>query len=317
LKVGAVVIGRNEASRLVECLQSVLAQTPLIVYADSGSTDGSCAVAAGLGVPVIALSPDQPFSAARGRNEGAERLLTLHPDCEAIQFVDGDCILQDDWIDHASAELLRRPDAAIVCGRRFEAHPSASLYNTMCDREWDTPVGQSDACGGDFIVRTAAWSSIGGFNPNLTAGEEPELAGRLRARGWKVWRIENKMTEHDMRMTRFRDWWIRCRRGGFGYAQVWSSTSKLPTRLYARQLASALAWSAILPALTILVVALSGNAWALLMLPALWTLQFARIALRGSGDNAIAIAALTMLAKVPESIGALRFFLGLNHAPSK
>lgn len=315
--MGAVVIGRNEGSRLVDCLQSVLAQTPFVVYADSGSTDGSCAVAKELGVAVVVLSPDRPFSAARGRNEGAKRLLTLHPDCEAIQFVDGDCILQTGWIDHGAAELARRPDAAVVCGRRFEAHPSASLYNAMCDREWDTPVGRSDACGGDFIVRTAAWNSIGGFNPRLSAGEEPELAGRLRARGWQVWRIGNEMTEHDMKMTRFRQWWVRCRRGGFGYAQVWSSTSNLPTRLYGRQLTSALAWSTILPVLTIMVAVLSGKAWALLTLPALWVVQFARIALRLSGDRAYAVAALTMLAKVPESIGALRFFLGFNHAPSK
>src|SRR3982751_2376145 len=107
--VGAVVIGRNEGSRLADCLQSVLAQTRLVVYADSGSTDGSCAVAKELGVPVISLSPDRPFNAARGRNEGARKLLTLYPGCEAIQFVDGDCILQMDWIKHGSADLARRP----------------------------------------------------------------------------------------------------------------------------------------------------------------------------------------------------------------
>jgi hypothetical protein len=39
--VGAVAIGRNEGDRLEKCLESVFAATERVVYADSGSTDGS------------------------------------------------------------------------------------------------------------------------------------------------------------------------------------------------------------------------------------------------------------------------------------
>ena len=45
--VGVVVIGRNEGERLRRCLESVRDAARAIVYVDSGSTDGSVALAAG------------------------------------------------------------------------------------------------------------------------------------------------------------------------------------------------------------------------------------------------------------------------------
>ena len=42
VKVGVVVIGRNEGERLKRCLASILAQHQgPVVYVDSGSSDGS------------------------------------------------------------------------------------------------------------------------------------------------------------------------------------------------------------------------------------------------------------------------------------
>ena len=44
-QIGCVVIGRNEGQRLVRCLESLLGRVAHIVYVDSGSTDGSVAMA--------------------------------------------------------------------------------------------------------------------------------------------------------------------------------------------------------------------------------------------------------------------------------
>ena len=41
--LGAVVIGRNEGARLERCLDSLQGTVACIVYADSGSEDGSVA----------------------------------------------------------------------------------------------------------------------------------------------------------------------------------------------------------------------------------------------------------------------------------
>ena len=196
----------------------------------------------------------------------------------------------------------------MVVGRRFEAHPQASIYNQMCDREWDTPVGEASECGGDALVRCKAFDEVGGYRAELQAGEEPEMTSRMRAAGWKIWRINSPMTEHDARMVSLGQWWRRAQRGGYGYAQVWSVTGRLPKRLYERQLSSAIFWAIVLPAATLFAAIVLNWPILLLALPALYGLQLIRIAREHQG-NRWTRAALTLLAKVPESLGAARFLL--------
>lgn len=217
-RVGAVIIGRNEGARLLACLDSFPDWVRPLVYVDSGSTDGSVAAARAAGAEVMALDMSQPFTAARARNAGFARMRELGtPDF--VQFVDGDCRIQPGWIEAAEAFLASRPEVAVVCGRRREIRPDASVWNRLCDAEWDTPVGEARACGGDALMRVDAVAGVGGYDPSLIAGEEPELCVRLRQAGWKVWRIDREMTLHDAAMTRVGQWWKRTRRGGHAFAE--------------------------------------------------------------------------------------------------
>ena len=117
--VDAVVIGRNEEARLEQCLLSLEPQVDRIIYVDSGSTDGSLKIAYRLADKVISLDPSEHFTAARGRNAGFEVVLNLSPQAEFVQFVDGDCTVNINWISNAKAFLNENPDYAIVCGRRL------------------------------------------------------------------------------------------------------------------------------------------------------------------------------------------------------
>src|SRR5690349_3423440 len=110
---GIVVIGRNEGERLRACLGSVMGAGVPVVYVDSGSTDGSPALAASAGALVLELDPAQEFSAARARNEGFQRLADAVPGLSKVQFVDGDCDLVPGWLDRGIAELTARPDLVI------------------------------------------------------------------------------------------------------------------------------------------------------------------------------------------------------------
>ncbi|MEO9123976.1 MAG: glycosyltransferase, partial [Microcoleus sp.] len=202
-QIGLVAIGRNEGVRLEACLQSAIDKVALVVYVDSGSTDGSLELARSLGADTVELDLSTPFTAARARNEGFARLLELAPDIEFVQFVDGDCEVVDGWLDRAQRELTACPDVAAVCGRRRERYPEATIYNQLCDIEWDTPVGETKACGGDSMMRSAAFEQVEGFNPTLIAGEEPELCVRLRQKDWKIIRLDAEMTLHDAQMTSF------------------------------------------------------------------------------------------------------------------
>jgi len=227
------------------------------------------------------------------------------PTADHLLFVDGDCLIDPAWVSTAAAFLEKNENVAVACGRRREAHPEASFYNGVIDREWDTPVGPADACGGDALVRVNAFEAVGGFRSELVAGEEPEFCARLRAVGWQVWRLDAPMTEHDAAIHNVGQWMRRAMRSGFGYAQVWNST-----RLYAREIMSALGWVVALPLVVLLVAFLAGDARFLWLIPAAYAPQIARIAVRGGHDAyAWKYALLVMTAKVGEAIGVFRYLV--------
>src|SRR5262245_59959307 len=89
-ELGVVVIGRNEGKRLRRCLRSLRA-AEMVIYVDSGSTDGSPEWVRAQRAEVVALDMTTPFTAARARNAGWRRLREMAPYCRYVQFVDGDC----------------------------------------------------------------------------------------------------------------------------------------------------------------------------------------------------------------------------------
>ena len=251
-----------------------------VIYADSGSTDNSMQVAEQFGARVLSLDAGIPFTAARARNEGFMLLKDLEPAIRFVQFIDGDCELDGGWLEAAADFIDRRNDVAVVCGRRREQHPTASVYNRLCDIEWETPVGEAKACGGDSLMRVMAFESVGGFRPDLMAGEEPELCLRLRQAGWKIWRLDAEMTRHDAAMTRFSQWWLRTVRFGYGTTFVVQLHRRSPMAIGKRELARSVFWGGLLPVLIGSSALMHPVAlWALIIYP----LQICRIAItRGS-----------------------------------
>jgi len=297
--IAAIVIGRNEGARLIACLDSLAGRASRVIYVDSGSTDGSRDAAAARGAEVVALDMRQPFTAARARNAGLARLTGAGPPPAYVQFLDGDCSLQPGWLDTARAFLDDNPAVAVACGRRRERHPAASVYNRLIDAEWDTPVGRARSCGGDALMRVAALQAVGGFDPDLIAGEEPELCVRLRAKGWEIWRLDAEMTLHDAAMTRFGQWWQRTRRGGYAFAEGAALHGAPPERHCVPNLRRLILWGMVLPLVTVLGVVVTP--WALVLL-LVWPAQVLRLRLRGLPWYR---AVFLTLSKLPEAQGAL------------
>lgn len=300
--VAAVVIGRNEGARLIAALTALHGRVARIIYVDSGSTDGSIAAARDLGAEVVALDMARPFTAARARNAGFARLAGDPP--AFVQFIDGDCLLDPGWLPRAVAAMKANPDWGAVAGRRREIHPERSVYNRLCDAEWDTPVGPARAIGGDALIRYDALARIGGYRDSLIAGEEPEMCVRLRAAGWHIHRLPHEMTRHDADMTRLGQWWRRTRRAGFAFAEGAALHGAPPERHWRAETRRALIWGALLPALAV--------AGAILLHPAFILLLTAYPAqmLRLSRRMDPARAAFTVLGKIPEAMGAIEYHLG-------
>lgn len=306
--IAVVVIGRNEGQRLVDCLTSLGTHAHCTVYVDSGSTDGSSAAARRMGAHVVDLDMRQPFSAARARNAGLYEVIARWPDTDFIQFVDGDCIVHPEWIETATRFMASRPDVAGVFGRRRERNLDHSIYNRLCDREWDGTPGAALECGGDVFVRVNALRSVGGYRSSLIAGEEPELCVRLRLQGWVIWRLPNEMTLHDANLTTIGQWWKRNKRAGHAFAEVASMHWNSPQGIWKRSLLRAVFWGGLLP-----MIVLVGAAFhpAALFLLALYPLQVARIAGRDRfSTDGWQRGWYAMLGKFAEFQGAMRWFAG-------
>jgi GT2 family glycosyltransferase len=305
--VGVVAIGRNEGERLRLCLRSAIKHAACVIYVDSGSSDGSVALARGLGSDAVELDMHIPFTAARARNAGFERLRETAPKLRYVQFVDGDCEIVDGWIEQAATFLDMHGDVAVVCGRRRERFPERSVYNWLCDIEWDTPTGAARACGGDALIRADALQQVGGYRADVIAGEEPELCVRLRAAGWRIWRLGHEMTLHDAAMTRFGQWWRRALRSGYAYALGAHLHGAPPERHCVWPSRRAWLLGLVLP-LACLAIGFVFHPWGWLI----WLIYPLHILqkiwfLRGSlGDRAL-LASYYVLARFPEGLGQLKF----------
>ncbi len=216
--IDCVIIGVNAAATLARCLDSVLAShyppdRLRLYYVDGGSTDDSLAIAARYPqVQVIALQPRYP-TPGLGRNAGWRQ-----GQAPLVQFLDSDTILHPNWLARGSAAL--QDGVGAVCGRRQELHPEATVFNYLADLEWNGPPGESEAFGGDVLIRREVLEQTGGYDEELVGGEDPELSQRVRQLGYKIIQLDVPMTGHDIAMTRVSQYWRRAYRTGYGFAAV-------------------------------------------------------------------------------------------------
>jgi GT2 family glycosyltransferase len=309
--IGIVAIGRNEGERLRRCLLALGPRVRDAVYVDSGSTDGSVALARAAGTAVVELARDQPFTAARARNAGFAALAE-RSHREFVQFVDGDCELAPEWLAAATAAMRADQRLAVVFGRRRERHRSDSRWNRLCDLEWDVPIGEALACGGDALMRTAAFRTVGGYDGERIAGEEPDLCRRLRAAGWRIRRIDAPMTTHDAAMRHVGQWWRRSVRAGYVEAEGVAEHGRSYERWRAAR--SNLFWVVALPVtvVAVIVAAAASGVWllavaaiatALALHAVAWLRIFTRSRARWGNADARLWATFCLLGKWPATQG--------------
>jgi cellulose synthase/poly-beta-1,6-N-acetylglucosamine synthase-like glycosyltransferase len=271
--VSVVVIGRNEGGRLERCLAYVAAmQQPNFdietIYVDSGSSDGSVALAQQFGAQVIVLNPPRP-TAALGRNAGWQAAAG-----EIVLFLDGDTVLHPEFVA-GSLIAFDNPAVAVVWGHRRETLATHSLYNRVLDLDWIYPPGETAFCGGDALFRRSTLEATGGYDGTLIAGEEPELCRRILALGQRILHVDRPMTGHDLGITRFAQYWRRAARAGHAYAEV-SARFALTTEPFWLQESR----RNVMQALVLMVSPLAGVA-ASLWLQSAWPLLVIGLALIG------------------------------------
>jgi glycosyltransferase involved in cell wall biosynthesis len=262
--VSVVVIGRNEAARLPECLASI-AQMDYdkhmidLIYVDSGSADASCAIARAVGARVFE-EQGRPASAARARNRGLREA-----QAGIVYFVDGDMTVDSAFLGKA---VPRLGENGVVCviGRvedRGVAWPSRILSTDWASKR----PGLDNLPGGGGAFVTSALVDVDGYDANALVAEESELGWRLRQAGGSILMINGPMATHDYGVSGAGDLVIRYYRLGRHLARFLTLPRGSCECL--KEGGRKLLWqsAAALGGLTLLAV--SGYAWGVLLLPVL------------------------------------------------
>jgi len=299
--VGVVIIGRNEGERLKKCLSSILEKNIPLIYVDSDSKDDSSEYAKSLNINVVELSVNSPINAAIARNAGFKRLLELYNQIDIVHFIDADCELDFNWLDHALSCLDKNQDVAAVCGRLREKNINISVFTKLCDMSWYIEPGEISSCGGIATVRASVFSELDGFNEGLIAGEEAEFYCRVRNLDYRIICLAEDMGTHDSAMTTFKQWWVRTIRTGFVYANEASVNKKNQS--------SVIFWGAILP-LTIVILSLFEPIMFFSFI--IYLIQIVRVTKNLKIPYVLSDkfleASFCMIAKLPQFIGVVKYY---------
>lgn len=196
-RVSVVIKALNEESGIVATIESALRAVSKVggevVLADSCSTDSTVELAMKYPVRIVQLA-----NASERRCGVGPQLGFQHSSGEFIYILDGDMQLLDGFLEEALDILAQRPDVAGVGGRVVELNTESLEY---VSREQRTAAhghaGSVDRLDGGGLYRRSAIEAAGYFSDrNLHSYEEYDLGVRLRALGWKLWRVPNESVTH-------------------------------------------------------------------------------------------------------------------------
>lgn len=197
MAVSVILKTLNEEARIGAAIESVLAALGGIggevIVADGGSRDRTVAIAATYPVRVVQLEPVIRPSCGIGPQLGFQ--YSREP---FICLMDGDMLLDPDFLPEALAYLSANPRAAGVTGHVEEMNDTSLEYIRRGRRASpENRTGLIDRMNGGGLYRREAIEQAGYLSDrNLHGYEEFDLGVRLRARGWTLHRLDRRFVRH-------------------------------------------------------------------------------------------------------------------------
>ncbi len=201
-QVSVVVIAKDEEKTIRKCMSSILRQDYAnfeIIFVDSNSTDRTSEIAKSLvlGSRSVVFTTSRE-NAAAARNAG---LRLAHG--QAIAFVDGDCYLDEHWLQRAVNYLQNTNDSYVAAvGGPFVQVPSVKTATSLAISDVESTVlGRGGSTlshreGRRRYVKSLSlsgavfWSHItrkvGSFNEGFRYCEDSEYCLRIRSAGYKL-----------------------------------------------------------------------------------------------------------------------------------
>lgn len=195
--VTIVIKALNEEKRIAAAVESALAAVlPLggeVVLADSCSTDRTVDIASAYPIRIVQLAHAAERCCGIGPQLGYQ-----HSGGEFVYILDGDMKMLPGFLPAALAYMQAHPEVAGVGGRVVEMNTTSLEYLARVERGMaHMQAGEVDRLDMGGLYRRAAVEQCGYFSDrNLHSYEEFDLAVRLRAKGWKLHRIDHDAVQH-------------------------------------------------------------------------------------------------------------------------
>jgi glycosyltransferase involved in cell wall biosynthesis len=179
--LSVIIPAYNEAIYIGRCLQSLKNQNCHqqiyeVIVVDNESTDSTPEIAQNYNVKLLAR---QPGNVGRMRNLGAQ-----HARGTILAFIDADCVVDPDWISRAIQLSTDYPTKVFGGGCLLPDNPTiVEKYWLLGDPETRLP---KDLIGASIVLQKEAFETIGGFDENVTSGEDTALSKAAAKSGLTV-----------------------------------------------------------------------------------------------------------------------------------
>ena len=221
--VSVIIKALNEETHIAQAIESALAAVSdlagEVVLADSGSQDRTLEIASAYPIRIVQLRDVRERSCGIGPQLGLQ-----HARGDYLYVMDGDMRLQAGFIQQAMTFMAQHPEVAGAGGTLIECNDTHLEYRErtlrMMQNETHRVPGPVDRLDGGALYRRHAIAEVGYLSDrNLHSYEEFDLAARLRARGWKLWRLPVAAVSHHGHTTHalpllWRRWCTRYACGG-------------------------------------------------------------------------------------------------------
>ncbi|HVX81649.1 MAG TPA: glycosyltransferase [Devosiaceae bacterium] len=194
--ISIIIKTLNEEARIAAAIESALAALPgegEVIVADSGSSDRTVEIARRYPVRIAQIVPPARASCGIGPQLGFQ-----YARQELVCLIDGDMLLDADFLAAAAAHLAANPRCAGVTGHVAEEEVrNLEFISRVARYSPEKRTGEIDRMNGGGLYRRAALEDVGYFSDrNLHSFEEFDLGVRLRAHGWTLFRLDRRFVSH-------------------------------------------------------------------------------------------------------------------------
>ena len=196
-RVSIIIKALNEEKLIAETIESALRAVSRVggevILADSCSTDRTVELASAYPIRIVQLMHAHERCCGAGPQLGYQNSRG-----EFVYILDGDMQMLEGFLEQALIFLEAHGDVAGVGGRVVEQNTESLEYLLRGERTLahQTP-GSVDRLDGGGLYRRSAIAAAGYFSDrNLHSYEEYDLAVRLRALGWGLWRLPVDVAHH-------------------------------------------------------------------------------------------------------------------------